>query len=1490
MSKLDKITRFLWKVLKFSVLSVLLIVIGLLIAINTETFQTFAAQKAAAYLSKELGTRVEVERLKISFIKNVELEGVYLEDLHHDTLLYGASLEVGLSGFDYKKHKLNLDEVRLSDIKVKLLKYKGEPDFNFQFLADYFASSDTTRSDTSGGWTVKYGALKLHHVDFTYHLLRDTDKVVNNMNYRNIHVSNINGSISDIRFKKDTIFATITDLSAREQSGFVLNKLSTIAKVSPAEMRCDSLTIVTPNSYISADLKFKYDTWSDYEDFVNKVYIRGKLKTGTQLNFKDIAYFAEELNGFNETFYLTGKVRGFVNELSGSDLDFRYADNTRFKGDFGITGLPDINTSYIHFDAKQVSTTKADLEKFPIPPFNNPTHLQLPVEVAHLGLISYKGKFDGGINDFVTYGTFHTAVGVLSTDLAIHNDTIKNIVGYSGLIKSNDFNLSKLFPNVRQLGAVSLNAKIKGKGFTIKTMDTELEGDINTIHFNGYTYKNLRIDGAIKDKVFNGKLVSKDENADFDFDGTVNFTNKVPKMDFISTVNNLDLEKTNFSTSKLNGRMSSQILIDLNGDNIDNLSGLVNFDNTIYKTASKTYKLSSFNLEMDQETPNKSIELTSSMFNVNVKGQYNLSTLPDAFMQYLNAYFPTFVKTNSKTVYKDEAEINIKIKNFSVVKELLINDLMLSPNTQLTGKFDASGNYLNMVVSSDLVTYGSLKFHGNHMEVNSMPDGVTLTNTVNSLNLTDSLAFKSLQVNLVANDRQSQYDITWDNKLKPNYAGAISGNATFGTQSLKVNIDKSRIVLTDSVWTLHEPAFVTVDSGGTVAVNAFKLYNNDQAIVMNGSLSGKESDQFKIDIQSLQLSQFNPLLKDSKMSIDGMAEGETTIGSVQGKMVINSNLRFSSLKVNNRLIGQGEITSMYNADQDFVAINGYSAFANDLMTGAPLKNFNFNGFYYPKKTENSIDIDFNCNPFDLVFLQPILKDIVTFKNGYVNGSGKVSGTPDKPLINAQLSVAKCVMLVDYLNVQYSIGGKIDIMPDQLNFNNMEVRDTKGNVGIVSGNLFHDNFKNMRIDFDINTTRLMVLNTTAANNPSYYGTAYATGNAGIYGFIDDIKMEINMKTNAGTHFYIPLSGPAEVGDKDFIRFVSKDTTRKVANKTASNFSLDFNLEATPDAEIQLLFDEKSGDLIKARGNGNINMKINSKGKFDMFGDYVLTTGDYLFTLETFITKKFEIERGSSIKWSGNVYKANIDITANYKQRASIKPLFPLDSTGNYSKRYPVDCKLYMKDNLMSPDITFGIDLPTIDETTRSKIKSILSDEQELNRQVFSLLLLRSFVTPTSLQGSGGISAGGAAAATGSEMLSNKLSHWLNGVTKDIDVGVNYRPGSTLSSDELDLALSKQLLNNRLSIDGNFGVSNNNGAKTTTTGSSNSSNLIGDVTVEYKLSDDGRYRVKAFNRSNDNTQITTSGGPFTQGVGVFYREEFETLNELYKRYRDKLRKKK
>ena len=242
-------------------------------------------------------------------------------------------------------------------------------------------------------------------------------------------------------------------------------------------------------------------------------------------------------------------------------------------------------------------------------------------------------------------------------------------------------------------------------------------------------------------------------------------------------------------------------------------------------------------------------------------------------------------------------------------------------------------------------------------------------------------------------------------------------------------------------------------------------------------------------------------------------------------------------------------------------------------------------------------------------------------------------------------------------------------------------------------------------------------------------AYVSGNLGVYGDVDNINFNINVKTEKNTEFNIPLSGPATVEENDYMFFVKKDSLQKDQTsytKSLSGINLNFNLEATPDASVKLIFDSKSGDVIQANGSGNINMVINTNGKFEMSGLYTLDDGNYLFSLENLLSKKFDIVSGSTIKWTGDPLNADINITAGYNQNSSLTPFFPSDSTGLYTKPVRASVLLNLKDKLLTPDISFGIQLPTVDETTRQTVLSYINNEQELNRQVFSLLLLKSFV--------------------------------------------------------------------------------------------------------------------------------------------------------------------
>lgn len=1476
-----KITRILLKTFKYLFVLLVLFCVFLVVAVNSEDCQTWLAHKAAAYLSDELGTKVEIEKVKLRFVKSADLEGVFIEGNEHDTLLYSEKVSVRLENFDYQKHTLKLSELSLNNTKARIVKHKGKEDFNFQHLVNFFASGDTVKGNSN--WDITYGKLTLNNVDFIYMNENQDVEVSENMNYNNIHVSDVYGELDKIKLIDDRLVVKVSGLKCKEQCGLVLKSFEGDVNISNKQINCMNMDLKTANSNVKGALTFIYTGWNDFNDFLNKIKIRSKLRDETKLNFMDLAYFVKEFNGLKEEINISGNLNGYINDLKGDKVKLSFAGNTRFMGSFSIKGLPNMKQTHLHFDVNNLSTSRSDLEKLPTYPFTEKKYLKIPAEITRLGVISYRGKFDGTIYDFVSDGTFNTALGALFTDVKMHVDTLKEVVSYNGKLATSNFNLGNL-ADLPNLGSLSINSTIKGKGVTLKDVDAELKGVISHITFKNYAYQNINIDGNVRNRIFKGKFTMKDNNADLDFDGKIDMNNKVPDIDFISTINKLNLGKLGLVEMKNDGVISSQVFINLKGDNINNVSGLINIDNIIYKTDEKEHKISTFNLALDQSNVVKDIKLTSNIFNLTVNGPFKMSDLGSAFNQFLYAYYPAFFeKPKSKIIYSDQFKYKLTIKKFNTVRDLFVKDLMVSSGSVFEGDFDASKNIFNLNLKSDSIRYKTIKFNANKIESYSQNNKINLVLKSDHIDLTDSIRLNNYFMYLVSKDKNTKYNAEWDNKSKPQNAGKIAGKVLFDNSIAIFTYDKIFLTAHDSTWNMIASDTTSIDSSGVVKVRPLIFQNRDQGISIYGGLSNKPNDKLAFDLRNFDLQQLSPFF-GSSLKVEGVINGQFALHNTMKNLAFSSNLAFDRLKLNNKNLGYGELKAEYNNTDKYLYLDGYTSIGTQNPFGEKIKNLSFSGYYYMNKKDESLDITLSAQPANLTLLNPYLTGILTLNTGLIAGNGKITGTPEKPMINGKFKIIKCDMKVDYLNVTYSVKeGEIEVYPDQISFLDFKLVDDaskKYPQATLNGNIFHDNFKNMRIDYDINYTNMMVLNKVNDGKEPFYGKAYATGRFGIYGFLNNIAMEINMKTEKGTVFTIPLDGPAKVSEDNFIRFVTRDTIKKVKENQKSGFTLDMNVEATPDADVQIVLDAKSGDIIKARGKGDIALKISNLGKFDMFGEYKINSGEYLFTLENVITKKFEIQKGSTINWGGSPYAAEIDIAANYKQRASIAPLFPYDTTGTYKRRMPVDCKLLMKDKLMSPSISFAIDMPTLDENTSSKIQSILNDEAELNRQVFSLLLLKSFVTPLQYSHGGGISAGSAIAANGTEMLSNRLSGWLSGLTKEVDIGVNYRPGSEVSSDELDIALSKQLLNNRLSIDGNFGFNNNQ--TTNTTG------LIGDVNIEYKLTEDGRYRVKGFNRSNDNTQLTTQGGPYTQGVGVFYREEYETWAELYRRYIKKIKK--
>jgi hypothetical protein len=1464
--------------------------------VQQKNVQTYLGHKASEYLSREMHTKISIGSVEIAFFKKLILEDVYIEDLHHDTLLYSKKLKLDVDQLDFENHKLYVGAVTLLNTKAKLIRYAAEDDLNLQFLLDAFKSKDTIHK-TSAPWDVRFREVTCVNTDFTYRSEHDTLETTG-VNYFDLNARQINGRFTNISIEKDTLHAGIDYLSAVERSGFVLQNMSSRVSVSPVSVQLNELKIKTPESEISTDLTFKYDGYRAFKDFINQVKIKAEFDH-SRLELSDIAYFAPQLKGIYRNITVSGKISGKVSDLKGKDMDLKLAANTEFIGDFTLTGLPKIDETLIYLNVEKLTTNYTDLNELPIPPFNEHKTLEIHPNIKKLGNMRFKGTFTGLYNDFYAYGNFNSALGGLSSDISVRHDYEKDIEVYKGKLKSSSFDFGSFFGG-KYLGKVTMNVNVDGSGFTLDKVKARLSGTVNSVEFLDYTYRNVAVEGNIANKLFKGKLNVKDENVDFDFIGNVDLSGKLPKLDFITTLNRADLAALHFMKTDKKTDLSTQVIINVTGSNIDNLTGQINFDNTVYIEGDQRYKLSVFDLVLEDRSGLKSIELESDFLNASIYGQFKVLELQDAVEQMLYRYIPSaFSKKPPAVRSVQNFDYSLLFRKTDAVTRLFIPPLKIAPKTLLRGSFNSATQQFTMAGSSDQISYSGVVFKKWTVADSTSEQQMEFSMNSERLLLSDSLGLTEFALRTVSRSDSVNIALQWNSRTEQEFRGDVKSFLHFNPDhSLEFKLLPSLFVIADSTWKVDQDNYIVVD---TSYINIHKLTfeHEQQSLSVNGIISKNKNDHVKLKLDQFNMENINIFTSARGLKFKGILDGESDVNDVYQDLVLTSDFDFKSFFVNENEIGDGDVSSVWDQTRDALYLHG--SFTRDAIP-----NILFAGYYYPKRDENNIDMEVNLQAVKMQLLQPFVKEYCSEFEGLMSGALTIKGSLKKPDVNGTVNVNAQRVRVNYLNTYYKFNQDIVIENTSFGVENMTVYDIpNNNKAIVTGKVYHDNFKNFQLDIDIQANKFMCLNTSETDNSLYYGQAFVTGQISIFGFVNnEIRIDANVKTEKVTSndksdkvnflskteltkFYVPLGGTSEVGQSNFITFVKKDSTLKINENykvSLGGLVLNFDLDVTPDAEIQLIFDQKVGDIIKARGTGNISMNISPKGDFKMYGDYVIENGDYLFTLQNVINKRFDIKKGSTIKWSGVPYKADVNISAIYKARASIKTFFPEDSTNTaYKKRYPVDVEMNMTGDLLEPIINFDINLPTIDAPTRQTILSYINNDAEENRQVFSLLILNSFVTPYQLMNSSsgnGPNVANAAGANTSEMLSNQLSNMLSKISNDFDIGVNYRPGDAITKDELEVALSTQLFNDKLSVEGNIGNNTN---------SQNPNNLVGDVNVEYKLTEDGKVRVKAFNKSNDNSQ-TNINGAYTQGVGIFYREEFDTIGELFGRYLKKVKKEK
>lgn len=1447
--------------------------------------QTYLAGIATNYLSDKLKTRVQIKGVNIEFFNKLVLEGVYIEDQKKDTLLNADKIKLLVKILDLENLNIQIKETKLIGTTIKLTKYKGDKFWNYKFIEEAFA----VKKDTA----VKDSAQAMHFFCHNFYL-ENTRFLYSNYNYEHsdsdivdfdyIAINGLNGHFENIQLYEDSVTCYLENISFKEKSGFGVRSLSSNVVIASNKMHFDSLKLFSNNSEVNGLLEFNYNNIDDFDDFINKVTLTANFNNSF-LNLKDISHFSSELRGINKTVgikYIEAK--GTINDFSAKNIDLYFGKSSTITGKLKMVGLPDINNTLIDFRIKKLVSNKQDIEGIPLPPFTKRKYIELPREIAQLGKVTYVGDYTGFYNDFVTFGKFTTDLGTAQTDIKINYDLNTNITSYSGKLITENFYIGKLIKLEQNVGKVTAKLNIKGSEFDIETIKANLDGQIRSLELNDYTYQNISIKGDIAKKLFKGDLSIEDPNLNFDFLGTVDFKGKQPYYDFSAQINKAELNELKLITGKDIYAVKGIIDLKIKGNNIDDAQGNIILNELNISKNKVPYNLGDINFSTFENNGQKTILLNSAYIDAEVNGQFNMRDVTLSFKNlmhyYLNALFNEPAVLDLST--KENFTYKIDLKNTQPLLDIFIPEISIAKQSSFNGFYNNEQHAFNLTATIPYFNYNNIKVKSAYIEStteNGKLQGVVKAERVN---FSDSTYIENVDVTLDALNNNISYFLKWKNEQAfENYAN-INGIAAFESDKrIKLKLNPSEIALHDSIWTISENNEILIDTG-IVYIKNLQFSTSAQHLNVNGIISDKNYEKIDFSISNFNLANFNVLLKQDEIDLQGIVNGTGSVSGVSKDFNLSAAVDFKQLKFNGEDIGSGNVISVYDGVENVVKMNGN--FLNGMVN-----TIQFSGKYSPNDKVNNLDFDLSLNKTPLKLISPFMIGILSEIHGSASGKLKLSGTTKTPVLTGNLEAFKCGFKVDYLNTSYTFSNPVLFKPGSIEMLNATLFDEKGDEAITNFKLFHNGFKDFRIDLVIDAKKFYCLNTNEFQNELFYGKAFATGLIKIYGPVEKLNIDIAAKTEKGTKFFIPLSSPEEINEISFVQFLSKDTTKIKQHKQLdlTGIQMNFDLEVTPDAETQIIFDQKVGDIIKGRGNGNIKMEINTAGQFNMYGDFIITSGEYLFTLKNVINKRFKIEPGGSIRWSGDPYEARINLAAIYSVKTSLAPILPADSN---QRSVPVNCKLKLTDKLMNPNVAFEVELASnsIDQSKKDEFNSVIRPDnvQEVNRQVLALLLLGSFVTPSS-NTTNATRIDYAPGSNSMELLTNQLNNWLSTITKSFNVGFKYKPGTQATSQQMEVALSTQLFNDKLLINGNFGVNGTGKTTSTTTSTTNNNNIVGDFKMEYKLTEDGKVRLKAYNQTNDYSLLVNTA-PYTQGVGIFYREEFNSLGDLYKRYFKKKRK--
>ncbi len=1380
-------------------------------------------------------------------------------------------LELEPKAIDLNKQWVDVEKVLLhnSDIRISIKQQPQEKD---------------TAPETAGAsnnWKAAISEIDLENNHFSFQV-NNVPKQRSGIDYKHLDAKNINLKANQLLYSPNLIRGNIDQLALTESCGLNLKNFKTQFVYDSAHAELKDVLIETDKTRISNYLFASYTSIESLAQDIGNLRLDVNLNN-SKISMQDVLQFAPDLiqqpiikQNRHQIMSIDGQLKGLVNDLLVQKLDIRMAGNTHLALNGTLKGLPDANKLFVDVEINTLATSRFDLENM-LPKSMLPSIVRLP-DGLHI-----HGNAKGTLTNMATKLNLNSSDG--TANLSGKYTEQAGVPYFDVALDLHKLNVGRILKQTTMLGSISASFTASGHTFDPEKMIAELTGEIQQIDLQHYTYKNIEILATANQSRYAGNVSIDDKNLSLNLDAVASLRKDSAFASMRLNLKNADFKGLNLY--KTNLAISTNMHVEVQDFDLQKMDARLSIKNLLVKIDDQKIAFDSLVGSMENDIGRHLILVKSDLLDMDFKGSHSIDQLLPSIQHYLDKKLGN--PSKNPVLIGAEFTCNLELKPHRVFKDVFVPELTAFKGLKMEADFSQSKQTLNLKASSEFIHYGENKLKEFLLDVNANEDNVAYSASLRNIE-SGSISLPETTLKGGLKNKIIEFGL---NVVHPDSGKRLEMHGSVNQQvagETAIRLTGGSLIIENQTWIFDENNLIKILPKG-INIQKFGLAQEGQHIRVQ-STNEKPNAPIDIHFQHFEIGSISKIIEKDTALVRGLIDGVVHVRTID-PLGFTADLGISNIAIMEVPVGNLKITA-----NNLVA-DRYSAL---VVLSGDSNNVRLEGYY-----ENEmVDLNLDIQQLYLKSFEAFAAKVINNSSGHLTGKLAIKGKATEPTVNGTLGFRKAGFNLVAINNRLLMENENMKLDNKgVHFNNFTILDSDRQQLQVNGSVLSSNFKEMTYALNISTKNFTVLHTTAKDNPAYYGTMTLNSTIQIRGNQNLPIVTANAQLLEGSNFtFVVLEGDLNTSRGESV--VVFEDSASLANKAPKDTSvvmksefkgidLTANIEVNKKSVFRVIVDPNSGDNLEVSGDANLAFSIDQSGKMSLSGVYTLNDGHYQASFQKVLKREFKMKAGSRISWSGDPMDGQIDLTATYITQAPPNDLLAAELTGMgeneraaYRKLLTFYVNLKVEGPILKPQLSFNLDMLPADQLSfggivYNKINLLNTDPNELNKQVFSLLVLNKFLPSGS--GGGGPSGGEAVSTIARNSVNQMLSDQLNALSgkyvKGADLNFNlrttedYAGGTAEQNTALQVGLKKELFNSRLSLQIGSSIDLNGGNQNS---AANGQSLTGDVLVEYKLTEDGRYRLKAFRENQFEGVI--DGILYRTGLGISFTQNYNHWSELRK----------